>query len=106
MSERKTNTDVDYFDLTTEVDVPKPIRIKTTQGESLIIQPPTRRQMRAQRDAQTVDESDRALLGENYDALCAHFDDLPRQHWNDFIDKLTAHFFGPGAGETPGKSPA
>ena len=93
----------EYYDLTTEVDVPEAMRIVTDAGE-IIIPAPTRRQMRTLRDATTPEESDKAILGDTYDAVTAYYDDLPAKRWDEFVDKLQEHFFGAGAGDVPGKS--
>lgn len=93
----------DYFELSTEVAVPTPIRVPTAQFGDIIIAPPTRRQVR-EIQATGGDESNKALFGANYDALVAHFDDLPVQHWDSFIGDVSTHFFGPGADASPGKS--
>lgn len=96
----------DYFELTFEVPIPEPIRLATPDGETVAVLPvPTRRVQRAIDEAKTFGELRRACLGEQYDTVEEYFDELPRQRWNEFWEQYDAHFFGPGAAESPGKSP-
>lgn len=94
----------DFFELSTEVEVPNPIRVPTPAGD-YIITPPTRRQMRELQEAPTGEAGNRALIGEHYDEIAAYYDDLPVQHWDRFIEAIGENFFGKGANSVPGKSP-
>jgi hypothetical protein len=95
-----------YFELTQEVDIPEPIKVGLGGTKSVIVQPPTRAQMRelAKIPITEIDARDEVVLGKHYEAIKTYYDTLPYQKWNDFTSQLSKHFFGPGADDVEGKS--
>ncbi|MFC9475416.1 hypothetical protein ACFTS5_24790 [Nocardia sp. NPDC056952] len=72
--------------------------------EDILIQPITRRQMRAIRDEQDEDKQLAIVLGQDYEAVEELFADRPVDEWLAFQEDLNAYFFGEGAAELPGGS--
>jgi hypothetical protein len=72
----------------------------------ITIDPPTRRQMQQLSAATSEDEADRALFGDQYDAVADLFGDKPFKLWNAFVVDFRRHMFGRGADDVEGKSPA
>jgi hypothetical protein len=70
----------------------------------IAVQPITRRQAKAMREAETEDEQLAVLLGDQYEAIEALFDDRPIDEWVAFQEDLYAHFFGEGSTALPGGS--
>ncbi|MBF6332374.1 hypothetical protein [Nocardia transvalensis] len=70
----------------------------------IVIQPITRGQAKAMREARDENEQLRILLGEHADAVEALFDDRPLDEWVAFQRDLQQHFYGQGATEIPGGS--
>lgn len=93
-----------YFELTTEVEIPEPMKVPLAGNKSVLIQPPTRKQLKLMTVATTIDAKDEAIIGEHYAAIAEFYDDKPYQEWNAFTAKVSKHFFGPGADDVEGKS--
>ncbi|QIS16596.1 hypothetical protein [Nocardia arthritidis] len=72
--------------------------------KDIVIQPMTRRQAIAMRDAEGDEEQLKILLGGQYEAIAALYDDRPFDEWVAFQRDLYAHFYGAGAAELPGGS--
>lgn len=70
------------------------------------IDPPTRKQMRELAAAKSEEDADRALFGDQYDAVINLFDDQPFSAWNKFVVEFREQMFGKGADDVEGKSPA
>lgn len=92
--EVKTPEEIDevWTKLQTENHVP-PLTFK-----GITLTEPTKRQIDAWRSATSVEEGERALFGEEFDAIHALFNDLPVHVWENFNTLYLKHFFG-GEGE-------
>jgi hypothetical protein len=55
---------------------------------------PTKRQIDAWRNAKTVEEGERALWGDLYDAVHELFNDQPQHVWENFNVLYLKHMFG------------
>lgn len=122
-----TKSDKNYADpddggrlaeLQREVGVPEPFDL-SDYGLPIMIPPPTRRQMREIRkfrrdnpvDAEGFDPEafedgmNRLIIGDSFDKIETHFEDLPAKLWDVFAERIGQQFFGPGASDVEGKSP-
>lgn len=88
-----------FYDLQQEISVPEDYVLTS----KIRIKAPTRKQMIMFRNAPPGEESDRAYLGEQADAVFELFGDRPEQEWLAFTQDLFKHFNGPGA-DDQGKS--
>ena len=90
-----------FYDLQRETAVPEPYVLT----EDITISPLTRAQFVALGDAGNDEEAqNRAMLGQQYDAVVALFQDAPQAVWNAFTVDLSKHMFGLGVEQAPGKS--
>lgn len=60
----------------------------------ITLREPTKRQIDAWRNAKNVEEGERALFGEQYDAIHELFDDQPVHIWENFNVLYLKHMFG------------
>ncbi|QNJ56832.1 tail assembly chaperone [Mycobacterium phage Reindeer] len=74
--------------LQTENHIP-PLKFK-----NLVFHEPTKAQIDAWRSAKTVEEGERALFGDLYDAVHELFDPLPQHIWENFNVLYLKHMFG------------
>ncbi|QSM01073.1 tail assembly chaperone [Mycobacterium phage Nanosmite] len=74
--------------LQTENHVP-PLAFK-----GLVFHEPTKKQIDAWRNAANVEEGERALFGDLYDAVHELFDDQPQHVWENFNVLYLKHMFG------------
>lgn len=65
----------------------------------LVLTEPTKRQIDSWRAASTLEEGERALFGDQYDAVHELFDDLPNHVWENFNALYLKHFFGTAGDE-------
>lgn len=72
--------------------------------DDIVIQPITRRQLKAMRAAQSEDEQMEILLGDQCEAVEALYSERPFDEWLAFQHDLYAFLFGAGAAELPGGS--
>ncbi|MFI9506975.1 hypothetical protein [Nocardia sp. NPDC052566] len=72
--------------------------------KDIVIQPMTRKQARAMRDAEGDDAQLRILLGDQFGAVEALYDERPFDEWIAFQRDLYAYFYGAGSTELPGGS--
>lgn len=90
-----------FYDLQKEVKAPTPYVLT----EDITILPLTRRQFVELGQANDdEDAQNRVVLGDNYDAVIALFNDQPLAVWNAFTTDINRHLFGSGVEEAPGKS--
>ena len=82
-----------FAELQAEVKVPDPLVITP----EITLYAPTKKQLRASRDAVDEDASEKALLGDQYEALHDLFNDQPGELWAEFNKRYIAHFL-PQAG--------
>ncbi|WP_099021270.1 hypothetical protein [Mycolicibacterium palauense] len=74
--------------LQTENEVP------ALEFNGITLTEPTKRQIDAWRNAKSVEEGEKALFGDQFDAIHALFDDLPNHIWENFNVLYLKHFFG------------
>lgn len=77
-----------WVKLQTENAIP-PLKFK-----GLELPEPTKRQIEAWRAAKSVEEGERALFGDKYDAVHETFNDEPSHVWENFNILYLKHFFG------------
>ena len=85
---KATEVDSVWEKLQSENHVP-PLEFK-----GLVFTEPTKRQIDNWRKATTVEEGERALFGDQYDAVHAVFDDEPQHVWENFNVLYLKHMFG------------
>lgn len=79
----------DYWtELTTENVVP-PMKIK-----GIVLEQPTVERMEKWRSAANIEEGERALFGEHYEAIKELFREQPNFVWENFNKKYLEHMFG------------
>lgn len=87
----------DYWnELTTENVVP-PMKVK-----GIVLEQPTATRMAAWRSAVAIEEGERALFGDNYEAIKALFADRPEYVWENFNKAYLKHMFGVDAEDLKG----
>ncbi|WP_032380952.1 hypothetical protein [Rhodococcoides fascians] len=91
-----------FFEIREELD--KKRRGPYVLTKDIVINPITRRQAREIRNAKNEDEQLKIILGDNFDAVEALYDDLELDDWVEFQKDLQNHFYGNGATEVPGGS--
>ncbi|ATN93988.1 tail assembly chaperone [Mycobacterium phage Kumao] len=79
-----------WNDLVTENVVP-PLKVR-----GIVLHQPTKDQVDRWRNAKTVEEGERALFGDQYDAIHELFSNQPEYVWDNFNVKYLAHMFGIG----------
>jgi hypothetical protein len=70
----------------------------------IVLAMPTRRHLKAFRNAPDDESKIAALLGERYTEVDALFEDRPADEWLAFQRDYYDHFFGAGAAALPGGS--
>lgn len=89
-----------FYELQKEVSVPEPYVLTS----KITITAPTREQMVALRSMPDGEAADRAVLGDQADAVFELYSKRPIQEWEAFVTDLYAHFFGKGGNDVEGKS--
>lgn len=87
-------------DLQRETKLPEPYKLT----DDILIPVPTRKTMRDARAAQSVEDYNKTVFGDQWDAINAVFDEQPDALWDAFIRDVGRHFFGAGADDVEGKS--
>lgn len=87
-------------ELQRETKVPEPYRL----NQDIVIPVPTRKTMREARSAQSAEDYNKTVFGDQWDAINAVFDDQPDALFDAFIRDVGRHFFGVGADDVEGKS--
>lgn len=90
----KTDDGLDADDIWSELvstNAVPPMKIK-----GIILPQPTKAQVDAWRVATTAEEGEKALFGEQYEAIHSLFRDQPEYVWENFNVKYLAHMFGTG----------
>ncbi|MEC4857160.1 hypothetical protein R2325_16420 [Mycobacteroides chelonae] len=62
--------------------------------KGLVLKEPTKSQIDKWRSATTVEEGERALFGDQYDAVHEVFDNEPQHVWENFNVLYLKHMFG------------
>jgi hypothetical protein len=62
--------------------------------KGLVLKEPTKNQIDKWRSATTVEEGERALFGDQYDAVHEVFDNEPQHVWENFNVLYLKHMFG------------
>jgi len=75
-----------------------PMKVK-----GVVLHQPTKAQVDAWRQATTVEDGERALFGEAYEAIHAIFKDEPEYVWENFNIVYLKHMFGAGDENQLGK---
>ncbi|MDM2418418.1 Uncharacterised protein [Mycobacteroides abscessus subsp. massiliense] len=83
-----TGEDEVWAKLQTENDVPD------LEFKGLVLKEPTKTQIDKWRSATTVEEGERALFGDQYDAVHAVFDNEKQHVWENFNVLYLKHMFG------------
>lgn len=83
-----------------EVELPQPYVLNS----EITIKPPSHAQMRDLKAAKTDAESNRVILGDQFEAVEALFKERPFQLWEAFWADIAKQFLGPGADDVEGKS--
>lgn len=86
-----------WSDLVTENAVP-PMKVK-----GIVLEQPTKEQVDKWRQATTPEEGERALFGDQYEAIHALFKPMPEYVWENFNIKYLKHMFGAGDETVLGK---
>lgn len=72
-----------------DVKTPAPLRVT----EDIVLHCPTKKQLELSQSASTEEESNRILIGDQYDALLELFADEPPHRWAEFNKAYLNHFF-------------
>lgn len=86
-----------WSQLVSENAVP-PMKVK-----GIVLHQPTKKQVDAWRVSQTAEEGERALFGDQYDAIHALFVNQPEYVWENFNLAYLKHMFGTGDEAQMGK---
>jgi hypothetical protein len=86
-----------WSELVSENAVP-PLKVK-----GVVLPQPTKEQVDKWRLSTTAEEGERALFGDQYDAIHAIFKDQPEYVWENFNLKYLKHMFGTGDDSQLGK---
>lgn len=86
-----------WSELVSENAVP-PMKVK-----GIVLHQPTKKQVDAWRVSTTAEEGERALFGDQYDAIHALFVDQPEYIWENFNLAYLKHMFGTGDDAQMGK---
>lgn len=86
-----------WADLVSENVVP-PLKVK-----GIVLPQPTKEQVDRWRLATTAEEGERALFGDQYEAIHALFKSQPEYIWENFNVKYLKHMFGAGDSNELGK---
>ncbi|OHU64030.1 hypothetical protein BKG85_11410 [Mycobacteroides chelonae] len=68
--------------------------IPSLEFQGLKFLEPTQAQVNEWRSASTIEAGERALFGDQYDAVHELFDPLPKHVWENFNTLYLKHFFG------------
>jgi len=89
-SKAAVDNEVLFDKLRREVKAPAALRVT----DEIVLSCPTKRQLEeSQKDGLSEEESNRILIGDQYDALVALFDDQPAHLWVEFNKLYLEHFF-------------
>lgn len=86
----KLDADDIWAELVAENHVP-PLKVK-----GVVLPQPTKKQVDAWRLAKSAEEGERALFGDQYDAIHEIFRDQPEYIWENFNLRYLKHMFGTG----------
>jgi hypothetical protein len=70
--------------------------IPPLEFNGITLEPPTKKQIEAWRAATNIEEGERALFAEQFDAIHELFDNAPNYMWENFNVLYLKHFFGTG----------
>lgn len=73
--------------------------IPPLQFKGITLREPSKNQVDKWRSATSVEEGERALFGDNYDAIHAIFGDEPEHVWENFNIMYLKHMFGTAGDE-------
>lgn len=85
---KKSAADEIWLKIQTENQIPP------LEFNGITLTEPTKKQIEAWRAAKNVEEGERALFGDQYDAIHELFDDAPNHMWENFNVLYLKHFFG------------